>query len=133
MRKLVTWAAYGYTVLVIVASLAKIVMTFVPEDVTNGDKYGHGIAYFGFAIVWSLYFYVNNEGHSKKVFLNGVLKAAVFGIIFGILMEVAQLTLTNYRQFDLKDALANTTGILIALPLLYYFSKFFMLIKKRTI
>ena len=133
MHRVVPLATYCYTLLVIAASLMKFVITFIPDGVDNGDKYGHGIAYFGFAIIWSLYFYVKSKGYSKKIFLIGVFKAAVFGTIFGMLMEVAQLVLTNYRQFDLKDALANTTGILLAMPLLYFFAKYFMLIKQSAV
>jgi len=130
MRKVISLATYAYTLLVIAASLMKLVITFMPQGVSNGDKYGHAIAYFGFTIIWSLYFYVRNKEYSKKIFFNGVFRAAIFGVLFGMLMEVAQLVLTSYRQFDFKDALANSTGVLLAIPLLYFFSNFFMLIKK---
>lgn len=132
MRKLIPLAAYGYTLLIIVASLAKLVITFIPSGVKNSDKIGHFIAYFGFAIIWSLFFFVRNKKSSKKDFLNAVLKAVIFGIIFGIIMEVAQLVLTDYRQFDLRDALANTLGTLLAALIMYFFANFFMLIKKRA-
>ena len=132
MRKLIPFAAYSYTVLVMIASLAKLVITFVPSKVPNSDKIGHFIAYFGFAIIWSLFFFVRNNGDSKKEFLRGVLKAAIFGIFFGLLMEVAQLVLTDYRQFDMKDALANTLGVLFAVLIMYYCANFFILIKKRA-
>ena len=132
MRKLIPLAAYSYTLLIIVASLAKLVITFIPSEVKNSDKIGHFIAYFGFAIIWTLFFFVRNKKNSKKDFLNAVLKASIFGIIFGIIMEVAQLVLTDYRQFDLKDALANTLGALLAALIMYFFANFFMLIKKRA-
>lgn len=131
MRKLIPLATYSYTLLIIAASLMKLVITFIPKGVNNSDKYGHAIAYFGFAVIWSLYFYIKNKEYSKKAFLGGVFKAAIFGVLFGMLMEVAQLVLTDYRQFDFKDALANTTGVLLATLLLYFFSNYFMLIKRR--
>ena len=133
MHKLIPFAAYSYTLLVTIASLAKLVITFVPKKVPNTDKIGHFIAYFGFAIIWSLFFFVRNNKSSKNEFLKGVLKAAFFGITFGLVMEVAQLVLTDYRQFDLKDALANTLGVLLAVLIMYCFANFFMLIKKRAI
>jgi glycopeptide antibiotics resistance protein len=34
-------------------------------------------------------------------------------ILFGIILEVLQGALTDYRTADYKDALANTTGVLI--------------------
>ena len=133
MRKLIPITTYCYTLLVVVASLAKLVITFVPKKVPNSDKIGHFVAYFGFAIIWSLFFYVRNNKDSKTAFLRGVLKAAVFGVFFGLLMEVAQLVLTDYRQFDVKDAFANTLGVLLAVLIMYCFANFFMLIKKRAI
>ncbi len=133
MRKLIPFAAYSYTLLVVIASLAKLVITFLPKGVSNSDKIGHLIAYFGFAIIWSLYFFVRNKENTKAVFLKGAFKAVIFGIAFGLIMEVAQLVLTDYRQFDLKDALANTFGTLLAMIIMYCFANFFMLIKKRAI
>lgn len=133
MRKLIAFAAYSYTLLVLIASLAKLVITFVPKEIPSSDKIGHFVAYFGFAIIWSLFFFIKNNKHSKKEFLQGVFKASIFGVLFGILMEVAQLLLTNYRQFELKDALANTLGVLFAGIIMYCFANFFMLIKKRAI
>jgi len=132
MLKLIPFATYSYTLFVIVASLAKLVFTFMPKGVPNSDKIGHLIAYFGFAIIWSLYFFVKNKQNTKAVFLKSVLKAAVFGVFFGMLMELAQLTLTDYRQFDMKDALANTLGVLLAVLLMYCFANFIILIKKRA-
>lgn len=133
MHRLIPFATYCYTLLVIIASLAKLVFAFLPKGVSNSDKIGHLIAYFGFAVIWSLYFFIKNEENSKTVFLKGAFKAVIFGIVFGVIMEVAQLVLTDYRQFDMKDALANTIGALIAMVIMYCFANFFMLIKKRTI
>ena len=133
MRRLIPFATYSYTLLVVVASLAKLVITFVPDELPNSDKFAHAIAYFGFAIVWTLFFFIKNKGNSKKEYIKGMVKAGVFGIVFGIFMEIAQLTLTDYRQFDVNDAFANTLGVVLAMPILYYFASFFMLIKKRGI
>lgn len=133
MHKLIPFATYSYTLLVVVASLAKFVFSLMPKQVSNSDKIGHLVAYFGFAIIWSLFYFVKNKENSKTVFLKGVLKAVIFGILFGMVMELAQLLLTDYRQFDMKDAFANTLGALLAMIIMYCYADFFMLIKKRAI
>ena len=40
--------------------------------------------------------------------------SGVVCFVYGILMELAQGFLTTYRSMDLKDAIANTTGIVFA-------------------
>ena len=133
MLKLIPFATFFYTVLVIFASLAKFIIPFFKKaGVVNGDKYGHIIAYFGFAFVWTAYFYIKNgvSEPNKEDFKKAIYKAAIFGIFFGILMELAQLLLTNYRSFEVADALANTLGVVFASFIMISLANFFSLIKK---
>lgn len=134
MLKLIPLAAYLYTLLVIIASLAKFVISFMQgSGVENGDKYAHTLAYFGFAIIWALFFYIKNGIllPNRHDFRKAIYKAAIFGIAFGILMEFAQLTLTNYRSFEVADAIANSLGVVIASVFMYSFANFLSLVKKR--
>jgi len=101
-----------YTGLIVWLSLAKV---FIPVGVKveGGDKIGHLLAYFVFAIVWFLFFFYSKK--QNKTFYQSVFRASLFGFVFGILMEILQATLTSYRNPDWYDVLANTTGIIFAL------------------
>lgn len=48
---------------------------------------------------------------TKKQALTG---SFIFAIVFGIIIEVLQKVLTEHRQADYKDVIANVIGALIA-------------------
>ncbi|WP_233269855.1 VanZ family protein [Polaribacter sp. L3A8] len=73
---------------------------------SNLDKLYHLSAYFTLSLCWLLSFY-------RKPTLKYVI--VISCIIFGIIIEVLQATLTVYRTGDYKDAFANTIGILLGL------------------
>ena len=70
------------------------------------DKVYHVFAYFTLAICWLFSFY-------KKPTVKYYIVIAC--IIYGIIIEVMQHTLTLYRTGDYKDVLANTLGITLGL------------------
>jgi len=70
------------------------------------DKLFHFIAYFTLSFSWLLAFY-------RKVRLKYVI--IILCILYGILIEVLQNKLTDYRTGDYQDIIANTIGIFIAL------------------
>ena len=108
MRKLLPFVSLGYTVVILVLSLITISdLSIIPD---NNDKVNHAIAHFIFVGLWflSFYFYLNK---SKKQ----ALKMAFIGaFLFGIVIEILQHTLTETRQADYKDVIANVVGALIA-------------------
>jgi VanZ family protein len=83
------------------------------------DKILHAFGYFLLTTSWLLAF---------KQKLNGlklIILIAFIIFIYGIVIEILQGVLTNYRQADIYDAFANLIGIAIA-------SLFFtILLKKR--
>ncbi|WP_245893559.1 VanZ family protein [Polaribacter butkevichii] len=81
-------------------------MPKLKESFNNIDKVYHLSAYFALSICWLFSFY-------KKKSLKYVI--VISCIIFGIIIEVLQATLTVYRTGDYKDVLANTLGILLGL------------------
>lgn len=108
MRKLLPFISLGYTVVIIVLSLATISdISIIPD---NNDKVNHAIAHFIFVGLWflSFYFYLNK---SKKQALK---MAFISAFLFGIVIEILQHTLTESRQADYKDVIANVVGALIA-------------------
>ncbi|WP_219007038.1 VanZ family protein [Aquimarina litoralis] len=104
-----------YTSIITWLSLAKV---FIPINVKveGSDKIGHLLAYFVFTIVWFAFFFYSKK-QSRK-FITSWTWAATFGFLFGNLMEFLQAILTSYRSPDWQDALANTSGIILAVFLL---------------
>lgn len=75
------------------------------------DKVLHAGAYFGMALVW-LVFYVLN--YQPNTFLRKIVVVCLLVVAFGILIEVLQNELTTYRELDVFDMLANTSGVILA-------------------
>ena len=108
MRKLLPFVSVGYTIIIIVLSLVTISdISIIPD---NNDKVNHAIAHFIFVGLWflSFYFYLNK---SKKQALK---MAFISAFLFGIVIEILQHTVTESRQADYKDVIANVVGALIA-------------------
>ncbi|WP_299666802.1 VanZ family protein [uncultured Polaribacter sp.] len=82
--------------------------------VSHIDKWQHSFAYLVLSICWLFTFYKKN---TKKYIV--VLSC----ILFGIIIEVLQHTVTNYRTGDYLDVLANTTGVLLGLLIFNQISK----------
>ncbi len=83
---------------------------------SHTDKIAHAIAYFVLCFCW---LWAVGSFAKKKVRTLAVVSLC---ICYGILIEVIQMTYTNYRTGSLLDILANTIGILLAL---YCFHSFF--------
>ena len=73
-------------------------------EIDNGDKFVHAIAYSLLCLLW--YLSVKSFKISKAL-----LKASAFAIIYGIIIEVLQGTLTEVRTLDKYDVLANCIGV----------------------
>ena len=102
--------ALVYTGLILYLSLINLADTPV-KDLGMSDKMMHGGAYFGLGLLWMWYFIFAQE--ENRIFKN-VLWVSLFSILFGIFIEVLQDNLTNYRQLDFYDVLANTIGVIFA-------------------
>ena len=89
-----------------IAYLSLMKMPKVEVSYSNIDKFYHLFAYFTLSFCWLFSFY-------KKPTLKYIIVIAC--IIYGIIIEVLQDTLTLYRTGDFKDVLANTLGIVLGL------------------
>lgn len=75
------------------------------------DKCQHGLAYFMLALSWLFVFYKKTRKH-----------LIVLGcILFGIIIEILQDRITNYRTGDVFDVIANSIGALLALLMFPFF------------
>ena len=98
-----------------IAYLSLMKMPKVEEiSFNNIDKLYHLFAYFTLSTCWLFSFY-------KKPTLKYII--IIFCILYGIIIEVLQDTLTLYRTGDFKDVLANTTGIILGLLVFNQFLK----------
>ena len=103
----ILFIAIGIMLFIGYLSLKKI--DNIPIHLSHSDKIYHAIAYFLLGLTWLLSF--------PKSLLNRNLKYAIVisCIIYGIVVEVLQGTLTTYRTASLLDIIANTVGVIIAM------------------
>jgi VanZ family protein len=76
--------------------------------IKSSDKYLHATAYFFLSVVW--YFALRKKINNTRFKILLVLIL----VFYGIILEILQGGLTDYRTADLYDALANSFGILLA-------------------
>ena len=104
-----------YTLALTIVSLVKI--GDIPSLGSSfDDKIYHFIAYLLFTLL--VYNYC-----SSKQFTNPILISSVAVIIYGIIIEILQNTITVYRTLDVYDALANALGVCFAVLLLKFRGK----------
>jgi VanZ family protein len=78
---------------------------------SQSDKLLHALAYFVFTVLWFLSFKFTFSWNRKK----SVVSTFILAVSFGILIEILQEQLTNYRQADVLDVLANIIGTVLAI------------------
>lgn len=116
-----------YTGLILYLSLINLADTPV-KDLGMSDKMMHGGAYFGLGLLWMLY---GTFGFKDKGLFKRIIVISVISIAFGIFIEVLQDTLTNYRQLDFYDILANTIGVFVAGVFVWSLRKYLIRLKAK--
>ena len=96
----------AFVITIVISCLSLIKTPKIDTGFSNIDKLYHLFAYFTLSLFWLFSFYKKS---SLKYFI--VLAC----LIYGILIEVIQNTLTTYRTGDYKDAIANTLGSIFGL------------------
>jgi len=110
--------AIGWTAIVTYYCLVK--SSELPSIPLGFDKLGHIIFHFGITLSWFFYF---NSRKSNKGFKNALINAVLFSLIYGILIEISQAMFTTTRSADIKDVMANTTGALLVVILVFLITK----------
>ncbi len=120
--------AVVYTLLISILSLIPLGRISV-GGFNPTDKMLHGFAYFILTLLWLFYYLMKKPviRNYKWVFFN--ISALV--IVFGMLIEVLQGTLTSYRQPDWADIMANSIGVLFAFLFCVVFLNFLKRIKQN--
>lgn len=108
-----------YTGIITYLSLINLADTPV-KNLGMSDKAMHAGAYFGMAFLWLIFshFQAPNINLIKRILI-----ICTLSIIFGIFIEVLQAVLTTYREPDLYDILANSTGAIFAGLLVWLFKE----------
>ncbi len=106
--------AFAYTALVTVTSLISI--SNVPTiKLPYKDKVIHFLFYLLMVIIW--FWSIKKKNYKNLTII------VVISIIYGIIIEVLQKELTQYRTFDKYDILANTMGTIVAYLFCMWFLK----------
>ncbi len=101
--------------------------TFSDDDtpdinIPHFDKVVHFSFYFGAAVLGTLF--VRETMRDKPALAKTLVYVVSGAIIYGIIIELLQYTLTDDRQGDIFDALANSCGAIIGvLAMKWLFSK----------
>ncbi|PIE99178.1 MAG: hypothetical protein CR961_01260 [Polaribacter sp.] len=109
--------AIVFTIIVITLSLIRVGELPVPK-VSNIDKLEHTFSYLVLTFLWLFAL-----GKTKTARLLIIINC----ILLGIIIEILQELLTNYRCAEFLDVVANTTGVLCAMLI---FRSFFL--KNKT-
>lgn len=107
LRYRAVWLAAVAVLVVSIATGSLTPATVVPS-IGVWDKFQHAAAYF--VLTFLLTGIVERRAYPL---------AAVGGLLFGGLIEIAQGTLTTTRVMDWHDLVANSTGIAAALSCAY--------------
>lgn len=84
-------------------------------DFPNTDKVVHFVFYF-VMVITGTYAVMEYSGTKIKI-KNVCLGVLVFSILYGIIIEVLQYSITENRQGDVFDVLANSLGAIVGLLL----------------
>jgi VanZ family protein len=117
-----------YTLLITSLSLIQLGKISI-GDFNPTDKMMHLGAYFVLAFAWFFYYLFKIQEESLKI--KGFFNISILIILFGMLIEVLQGALTDYRDPDWADMLANSIGVLLALGMCLGFLKFFKRLKHK--
>jgi glycopeptide antibiotics resistance protein len=110
LKRSAFFSAIGYTILITILSF--ISLEGAPDiGVDYADKIVHLAIYFLFVFFWHNYF-------SRKTIKQSLLLSVAIAIIYGIVIEVLQGSLTKHRAFDFYDITANTLGALLSIPII---------------
>lgn len=102
LKAKLTIIAIAVSIGILCLSLIKISI-YNPIDTQHLDKLQHSFAYFVLSICW---LFARQKKQRKYV-------VVLCCILFGIVIEILQYAITNYRTGDYLDVLANSFGVLL--------------------
>lgn len=109
LRRFALLISISYTILLVLVSFISL-DDFAEIEVDKGDKIFHFLVYFILVVLWYIAL-IEKVTWSKS---KQIIIIAFCSIMFGIIIEILQGSLTSYRAADGFDILANTLGVLLA-------------------
>lgn len=116
LTKLISEVKVLFLPTAILLTLTIVVLSLIKTDglpkieVSQADKYFHSTAYFALTLSWI--FALKHQLNRKKKLTFLLLFLLI--VLFGIVIEVLQMTVTDYRSFDFYDIVANSIGASLA-------------------
>ena len=107
------------TIIVAILSLTSVPKINLGLQIKSGDKILHILAYFTLSFVWFLAMQERMSSFAEKGRLIALL------ILYGIILEVLQGGITDYRTGDFYDVIANIIGVLLATVVINRFIAWF--------
>lgn len=99
-----------------------------PAIGAHGDKWGHLLMFMGWSLIFGMWMlHRKPETSAWSIWITVPLA----GTLFGVLIELLQMTLPFDRHGDVYDAMANLAGSLLAAALLHVRSRRARLRRKR--
>ena len=119
-KSLLFWTAAAWTG--VIAFFCLIQLHKVPlGNVANLDKYVHVFFHFVFTLLWALFFKKQIKKADK---LKPLVLSFFLSVFFGIGIEILQELCTTTRKADLFDVMANMTGAVLAVGLLFFCDRY---------
>ncbi|MBN9285170.1 MULTISPECIES: VanZ family protein [Flavobacterium] len=119
MPKLSLWLALFWSLFIGIACL----ITFNDNtgiDIPNKDKFVHFVFYFLFTFFW---FKFLDKKQNQWTLNKKLITVFLLGFTYGVAIEICQGLFTQTRSADIMDVLANSTGGLFAVIVLYFLEK----------
>lgn len=119
LKNTAVFLATSYSIALTTVSLINLSGKLPNVEIKHSDKFFHFIAYSLLCLLWYIVFSFKKEYSKKK----SIFHAVLLSILFGIIIEVLQGTVTTHRSSDVYDAIANSLGALLMGSLLWITSK----------
>ena len=130
VSKITALAAFLYTILLTYLSLVQLgkisVGTFNPTD-----KMMHAGAYLVLVSIWQVFFILKSP--ENRQYKRNLYKISGVSVLFGMLIEVLQGTLTRHRDPDWYDIIANSSGVLLAVLIFLVLESYLKRLKRKII
>ncbi len=97
------------------AMVSLIQLNDLPDvNISSGDKIFHFLTYGVLAYLWFNTLFFRFEFNATKA----IIYSGLCSVVFGIILEGLQGSITTYRSSDVNDAIANTLGVLFTVLIL---------------
>ena len=112
------WLAEIWTLLI--AFLCLVSFNNLPSvGIKSADKYVHFTFHFVFTVLWFLYLKRKNSDKNSTL-KTMLMKVFLASVIYGIFIEISQSLFTKTRHGDVLDLIANASGAIAAVLVLFF-------------